>query len=473
MSKTTNLFVAALLLVGCTSAALPEYPVLQGSDETVVAAYDLAVKTVSDNIDENGLITAGGEYGGEWTRDISINTWNCCNLLFPEESVYSLWSVTVNDGETVGHQYWDKIIWVTSAWNQYLVLGDVDMLKKAYVCSAATMKELEDSVFDPEYGLFQGPSVFNDGIAGYEEPIPDNPLKRCGSIENSNTEHIKCLSTNDIYYMAYITLEKMANKFGDAEAAAEYAEKAAALRENIRKYLYDAEGAKLNYLVDHLGNVHNFQEGLGYSFAILGGVVTPEEAAELVKNVHVSAHGIPSIYPDFKRFSTERHGRHNNIIWPFVNAFYAEAALAAGDRAEFMFELTNLADLAMNKSNGNFLEIYNPETGLEDGGWQIGRPWHSCYNQTWSATGYVRMLYNGVFGISFEEDGMLVNPDAELMQQAGVESLTALRYRNAVVNIALKPADAKHSGLYLNGKKVAAAKIPARSSRTYNVVLYK
>jgi len=446
-------------------------PHLVSRDTLLSEAYSLAVKTIASNIDADGLITAGGEYGGEWTRDIAINTWNCCNLLFPEESVFSLWSVTEN-GETVGHQYWDKIIWVPAAWEQYLVIGDKEALKKAYHCATATMAQLEDSVFDASYGLFKGPSVFNDGIAGYEEPIYDGNDEDSYVLDHPAAEEIKCLSTNCIYCIAYNALAKMAQSLGDIASSRGYLEKADALEAAVRRNFYDAEASRLYYLIDQNGVVHQFQEALGYAFAIMGGIVSPEEASALVKNVHVSSHGIPSVWPDFKRFSAEKPGRHNNLVWPFVNAFFAEASLMAGEKGEFMSELHNLADLAMNKSDGHFLEIYNPETGLGDGGWQVGRQHHSCIDQTWSASGFVRMVHNGVLGLSFSEDGMTVSPDADLVRDAGIIRLDNLRYRNATVNVSVKKSLFR-KGLYVNGNKVESALVPADAEGIMNIVLYQ
>lgn len=79
-----------------------------------------------DNNTNDSLLKAGGNYGGEWTRDISINGWNAASLLRPKIVEHSLWKVTVNNRSVVGHEYWDKIIWVIGAWNHYLVTGNVD-----------------------------------------------------------------------------------------------------------------------------------------------------------------------------------------------------------------------------------------------------------------------------------------------------------------------------------------------------------
>lgn len=118
-------FLALIVAVSCAAQvfAARDYPVLSSSDTLLVSAFDLALRTVENNI-ENGIVKAGGDYGGEWTRDASINAWNAGSLIFPEETRNSLWAVTVDDGRAIGHQYWDKIIWVQGAYNHCMVTGD-------------------------------------------------------------------------------------------------------------------------------------------------------------------------------------------------------------------------------------------------------------------------------------------------------------------------------------------------------------
>ena len=134
-------------------------------------AYNLAVNTVRINV-RRGILAAGGDYGGEWTRDIAINSWNGVSMIMPEVAERSLWSVTLNR-DTIGHQYWDKILWVLAANNHYNITGDGVFLQQAYDCAVNTMKQLEQTVFDKEYRLFTGPAVMADGIAGYPEPVFD------------------------------------------------------------------------------------------------------------------------------------------------------------------------------------------------------------------------------------------------------------------------------------------------------------
>lgn len=70
-------------------------PLLETQNKDIDAAFSLAVHTLYKNTPDS-LIKAGGEYGGEWTRDVSINSWNAAALLMPEKTAYSLWSVTTD-----------------------------------------------------------------------------------------------------------------------------------------------------------------------------------------------------------------------------------------------------------------------------------------------------------------------------------------------------------------------------------------
>ncbi len=149
------------------------------ANELISRAFDLAIWTVDTNT-HNGILAAGADYGGEWTRDIAINSWNGVSLLRSGVAEKSLWSVTTNK-DTIGHQYWDKIIWVIGAWNHYKVTGNSEFLEQAYICSQNTFARLESTVYDSAYGLFKGPSHLCDGIAGYPEPIFD-PNKKSASV---------------------------------------------------------------------------------------------------------------------------------------------------------------------------------------------------------------------------------------------------------------------------------------------------
>ena len=430
---------------------------LKSDNNLISDAFKLAVGTVDVNT-RRGILAAGGDYGGDWTRDIAINSWNGVSLLRPQIADKSLWSVTINK-DTVGLQYWDKIIWVVAAYNHYKVTGDKVFLKQAYQCSASTMQQLERQTFDKEYGLFRGPSVFNDGIAGYPEPIYEPTNYSSGVAEHKGSKYIKCLSTNSIYYGAYLALIEMAKSLNvDKAVIADYQQKSTALKNNIIKHLYDQNTNTFDYLIDQNGHVNNSQEGLGISFAVIFGIADKSQAKQIINRATVSKYGITSIYPDFPRFSHDKPGRHNNIIWPMVNGFFAKAAIAAADYDAFTNELYALTHLALDEDKGNydFREIYNPYSGKPDGGWQTGgsatlNHWESCRLQTWSATAYISMILNGVIGLRFNENALGFMP--YLPEGIGQIELNDLSYRNSTLNITVKGKGSTVKTFTVDGKE--------------------
>ena len=443
---------------------------------SVKAAYKLAAETVDINI-RRGILAAGADYGGEWTRDIAINTWNGVSLLRPQVAKRSLWSVTINK-DTVGHQYWDKIIWTIAAWHHFLVTGDREFLAQAYVCSVNTMNQLEHTTFDANYGLFMGPSVFNDGIAGYPRPIFDTLNYSSGVLDHKNSKSIKCLSTNCVYYGAYLALSKMSIALHkDKKVTADYLQKAKSLKKNIIKYLYDKDNNSFYYLIDQNGKVHKYQEALGISFAVIFGVIDGEKATQLIRQAVVSKYGITSIYPDFSRYSREKPGRHNNLIWPMVNGFFAEASLVAGDDSSFTKELFGLTHLALDEDKGNydFREIYNPNTGEPDGGWQAnGSPnrdfhWASCKLQTWSATAYISMVLHGLFGLRFCEQSLSFSPF--LPSSIHFIEMKGLKYRHCILDISIKGNGKSIKIFSLDGKQQANHSINSVLSGKHNIFI--
>ena len=411
-------------------------------------AFSLAVWTI-DNNTHNGVLEAGAGYGGEWTRDAAMNAWNCVSLLRPQVAENSLWSVTENNKYRIGHQYWDKIIWAIGAWNHYLVTGNEEFLKAAYPCIKHTMAELEDECFENFYGLFMGPAVFQDGVEAYDEPVFNPEKSDQSSILEHHYQNIKCLSTNCTYYQAYKILALMAAKY-DKGSVEEYNKKAEKLRNRIRELYYVPAEHRLIYLYDQKGNAHNFQEGMGISFAAMFGVLDVSEAADVLKNAQISQCGITSIYPTFARNSEEKPGRHNNMVWPHVNMYYADACAVTGVDNRFYFEMLNVADLAINKGNRDFYEIYTT-AGVPSGGYQCGHEWDTKEHQTWCATSYIRNMVNHIFGLEFQEKGVKLEPmgmDGNVKQI----SMTGLPYRNMILDIVIKGHGSRVVNCKINGK---------------------
>lgn len=446
---------------------------ISADNAALVDAFNLAVNTVDINV-RRGVLAAGGDYGGEWTRDIAINAWNCASLLRPTVARNSLWSVTVKK-DSIGHQYWDKIIWTVAALNHYKVTGDQLFLKEAYRCAGNTMNELEQSAFDRGYGLFTGPSVFNDGIAGYPASVYDSLNNSSFVLDHARSKTIKCLSTNAVYYCAYKALSEMSSLLKDGQQHT-YDQKASVLKAQILKYLYNAEENKFYYLIDSQGNVDHSQEALGISLAVLFGITDTQKAAGIIKSAGTSAHGIPSISPAFARYDAKKPGRHNVVIWPMVNGFFADAALTTKNYDVFENELNNLAHLALDedKGNYNFREIYNADSGIPDGGWQRRKTekdihWTSFKNQTWSATAYLRMVFNGLLGFEFTNDALYIRP--YLPEDIHMLSVTAIPYRKAMINVTVKGKGSHVSSFTINGAKQKDFRISGTVTGIQNIVV--
>ena len=193
------------------------------------------------------------------------------------------------------------------------------------------------------------------------------------------------------------------------------------------------------------------EEALGLSFALLFGLAGDEQAKRVVQSAVTTKNGIPCLHPGFSRYDALGLGRHSGTVWPHAQAFWADAA-APYDPGALNHELTALTKNALRE--GFFSEIYHPETGLPYGGIQEsgGHPhanWQSQPRQTWSATGYIRMVLFGLMGLSIGEDRVTLSPrNIDAVKRL---KLSGLRWRDMTLDIEIgaggfsgKTAEARH-----------------------------
>lgn len=436
-----------------------EIPQLITNNENINKAFRIAISDIVASIatHKDGLLTepqeviyAGLGYDMPWTRDAAINVWNCCGILFPEVSKNTLLSVLTEDeyGLKVGGDYWDAIIWVTGAWNYYLYTFDKEFLELAYKAAVDTIKYFEDAEFDENLNLFRGPACYGDGVAAY----PDIYAKSGESGIATFVEHfpeykavkgIGCpmhtLSTNCLYYSAYNLMQKIEKEL-ELPIQEEYIEKAEKLKSSINNHFWMEDKGYYKYIVDDFGNCQH-QEGLGHSFAILLGVADSEQTKRILENQYITEEGISCVWPCFERylnFGENEYGRHAGTIWPHVEAFWADAA-TKGERLDLLDkEFTCMTKRALR--DGLFAEIYHPETGKIYGGvqerWGKGiTSWKSQLKQTWSATGYIRMILFDIIGIQIDENGMNIKPN--LIDGMETIELKNLTFRNKLYNISI------------------------------------
>ena len=424
------------------------------------------------------FIRAGGGYDQPWTRDASFNTWNAASLLEPTVARNTLWAVCQRDPSGAltiqqDNQWWDKVIWITGAWHYYVVTGDRKFLLSAYGVAQDELARMQREHYSTQYGLFQGPAVFTDGIAGYPEPEYDPNNHSSFVLDHPYTSQLMALSTNGVYYNAYKCAAQMATELGrPAAEARQYDLSAQRLRSAINKHLWMPSKGTYGYFVHGAGPLSGkldpTQEGIGLSFAVLFGVASPAQTRSILRTVHRSPHGILSSWPYFARFSPDRPGRHNGIVWPLVNGMFACAAAQAGRVDLYRDEVENAALLASG-SGHRFFEIYNGETGVPDGGWQNDRHWDSQPDQTWSATAYLRMIDSGLFGMKFTPTSLLFSPT--LPAQWGPVTLAGVHYRAAVLTIALTGSGDHIARFLYDGKPQAQPAVPANAIGSHTVAI--
>ncbi|MGC5168000.1 MGH1-like glycoside hydrolase domain-containing protein [Luteimicrobium sp. DT211] len=468
-------------------------PRLSFADPTTEATFGPAYQAALKNLlvtntvpfddatyNQSGLMTAdpatfvkaGGGYPQPWTRDASVNSWNAASLLEPEVARNTLWSAVDKDDQgrlqvKQDDQTWDQVVWVTSAWNHYLVTGDRSFLADAFQTAKNTLAirlANSDPGLNPDFGLFTGPSFFNDGVAGYPAP-PADPTESLGSGSFSypGIRAGMFLSTNELYYAAFENAANMARALGrPASEVTGYLSRAATLKATINARFWNPKTGLYRYFVLPDGTTGDYQEGTGLAFAILFGIADERQTRSILKNTHLMDEGVADVYPDFERYSTDQPGRHNAIVWPVVEGFWGSAAAQGGDQTAFA---TNLAGLAHQAdANSGFWEIYNGSTGVVDGGYQrlgddLTFHWGSQPDQTWSATAYLRQIYDGVFGIGYTEHGLELTPT--LPMGWGDVTLSDLRYRDANLTVRLHGAGDRIASVRLDGRHRASAEIPA------------
>ncbi|WP_258949604.1 MGH1-like glycoside hydrolase domain-containing protein [Lentzea californiensis] len=425
-----------------------------------------------------GMVRAGGGYAQPWTRDASINSWNATSLLSPALARNTLWAVVDKDPAGAlrvqqDDQQWDQVIWLTAAWHHYLVTGDQEFLGNAYRTAKNTLTIREragTAGFNPAYGLFTGASFFNDGIAGYPAPPADaTESVSTGSMPWPGIASGMYLSTNEVYYAAYVNAANMAERLGQPQEAAGHRAKAVALKAAINRYFWNPATGLYNYQLLADGTPGAHQEGTGLAFAILFGIANPAQARSILAKARVMTWGMPDTYPHWDRYSEAQPGRHNAIVWPLVQGLWAKAQALQGDQSGFAAETARLAKLANN--NSGFWEIYNGTTGVVDGGYQrlgdtVKFHWGSEPDQTWSATAFIDMVHSGLLGLRYGERGLSFAPN--LPAGWGDVTLRNLRYRDADLTLTLRGAGTTIRSVTVDGRP-SRAEIPATLKGAHTV----
>lgn len=361
----------------------PKAPLLE-------ALTNLALEEAILNIREDGAFSAGKEWPGVWTRDVSFASQLSLAYLFPTAVKKSLLAKLspddriIQDTGTGGS--WpvssDRHIWTLAAWEVFLATGDQEWLNRIRV---PILRALQEDLLwnrDPVSGMLQGETSFEDWreqtYAAWMTPA---------DIHRSHA-----LSTNVIFKRAWeIGLAVSAENTALASSWAGLIQSLD--RSLIDHFWNDSLHAPASYIIAAPGWLSaSHRDLLGESLAILYSNSFRPVSEALVASYPRTEFGSPVIshqLPDMPPY-------HNKAIWPFVEAYGLLAAKKAGNLNVFSHTFNGLIrSAALFISNR---ENYQFETGRPD------QTEINSDRQLWSVAAWLSAIYKGLFGIEINYD---------------------------------------------------------------------
>ena len=447
--------LAAVLCLGWIAGAGPasgasaDQPAPAGFEFTSgVPSYDQAYQKARRGIAsdvKDGNFLAGANWAQVWTRDTSYSVDMACALLHPDVSKKTLLGLreeVPGIGECwyqdkCGHfagwpNLTDAIVGATGAWSLYLVTGDKELLRPVYDRTVRSLRRAERDAFHKELGLFGGCSTFMESNSGYPKPY---------AMHGPMIAKTSALSTNLLYYRGYLIAARLATILGEDGQA--FQAKSESLKQAINARLWLADKGYYAYYLDAQGQPDTRMEGTGESFAILYGVADAEKTRQILKNTPTTAWGCPCLWPPYKEWLNYKrdfaHFYHNGMIWPFVEGYWAWAASRSKDADVFGRELKALVRLS--EKSDTFMEFYFPEDGKPGG----------SPRQLWSASGFLSMIYHGLFGMEFEENGIRFSP--VVPDDLTHLTLAKVKYRNSLLTIVIDGHGTRIDRFTLDGRQ--------------------
>ena len=410
-------------------------------------AYQKARRVIAADV-QDGKFLAGQNWQQVWTRDTSYSVELACALLHPDVSKTTLLGLT-QPVEGIGECWYqdkcghfagwpnltDAIVGASGTWALYLVTGDCELLRPIYERTVRSLQRAERDAFDAKLGLFRGCSSFMESNSGYPKDY---------AMKGERIGKTCALSTCLLYYRGYIVAAEAGRVLG--EDVRLLREKAARLKKAINAHFWQPDKGYYGYFIDENGTLNPRMEGLGESFAILTGVADAKQARQILSNTPTTAWGFPCLWPQFDEWRDYKrdfaHYYHNGMIWPFVEGYWAWAASEMKDVPVFTRELDALVKLS--EKNDTFMELYRPEDGKPDG----------SPRQLWSASGFLSMIYHGLFGMEFTETGVRFAPVVpEQFEQLVLENV---KYRDAQLRIVVQGHGTRVGQFKLDGKSAKA-----------------
>lgn len=390
------------------------YPRLKTGYPVLDAAFGMASDVMLKNRDETyslpgqeGLMNAAlfqgkGEGFGSWVRDTCHSAFRCQNMLAPEEIRESLVYISehgFNNGVDCAAMP------AIAAWDHYIATGDLQILFEM-LPGMIRYAEEADARYDEQMDLVHADMC----IA--QDAFPEK--------ENGGY----CLSTEIVFYLMYKAMYRICTATGcEKERAGKWKIRSEKMLRSIReKYWNDEKGCFTSGPVGSEAYENGWWELTGAELALWPrfGIADKYQRDRFLKSVRQNPQACSDFGINWYPFRKEKN-HFWRACWVSWTQGIAAAASQAGD-VEFLERLIfqQVRNVMMNRS---FYEVTDHDTGRA---WRWPHlPWH--------AAAFIGYIVNGVFGISYDEDGMDMEP---LVPAAFKDaSLENLRYRGACYDI--------------------------------------
>jgi len=413
-----------------------------------------------------------------WTRDLSYSTFLALAQFDPTRALNSLFFKTSAIKSSVSGGFAHQIIQDTGSGGSYPVSSDRivwalgasqalkflptakqrEVLGEVYPVLHDTLEQDRRLIYDPEDGLYRGEQSFLDWR---EQTYPGWTRTNVLAIAMS-----KALSVNVADYFALVTASQYAGKLGLHDDQTRYAAWAKQLKTAINNKFFDAQaGLYSTYrLTDEAYGIRvQRYDLLGESLVILAGVADKSRAQSVLSHYPVGPYGPPVVWPEESTVPIY----HNQAVWPFVTAFWIEAARKVGDAAVIDQGVRSLMrSAAFNLSNMENYDFVSGRTQVKDG--VLSGPVIDSQRQIWSVAGYLAVVQDVVFGLETSWNGIRFLPCIsgnfrnETFAASDLLELTNFAYRGKTISVRvhLPPTGFRGKGvcpiskIELNGKPI-------------------
>jgi len=373
-------------------STLPKY---ESSSSLLNAIYNLAAEESDLIFPMNSIYTSNKKLQIASTSDLAYATVLSMAITHPNIAMKNLLNKVkhgkiIQDSGTGGA--WpissDRMIWSTAAWELYLSTGDLDWLKKAYFIIKNSTEDDLNVIWDYKNHLFKGEASFlNKREQSYPAWMEPKDIAESYSL-NIQAIHYKSLNV-------LIKMGKILNK--DTQ---KYEHVSHALKSSIKQKFWLTDKnlyAQFLYKSDHL-TPSKKSESLGQSLLVLWDIVSPERKTDIVNNTPVTSYGIPCFSPQIETIPTY----HNKAIWPFVQAFWNQAAARANNMEAVHWGIsTSLRSTALFLTNKEYFHV-------STGDFKNSEENQSAHIK--SSTGLLSNYYKILLGLNYNENQLEFHP---------------------------------------------------------------